>query len=125
MCSSLSTEVVDRLAPFVDRDDLERMRVVTGPPGNWIPLLLGTGAVTLGNQVFFRSGRFDPVTPRGLALIGHEAEHVAQYRRLGTAGFLWRYVRGSVTSRFSHARHPMERDVVELQRRIRTALEED
>ncbi len=123
MSNSLPDDAVDRLAPFLHREDLRRMRVVTGAPGNWLPALLRTGAVTLGSHVFFRRGRFDLNTPRGLALIGHEAGHIHQYRSLGTARFLLRYLRGAVTARLSHARHPMERDLIMMQRRIREALE--
>lgn len=35
-------------------------------------------AFTIGRHIFFGSGRWDPSSPRGLALIGHELTHVAQ-----------------------------------------------
>lgn len=38
----------------------------------------GAEAVTIGHEVFFRSGRFDPATPRGIALLTHELVHVHQ-----------------------------------------------
>jgi hypothetical protein len=35
-------------------------------------------AVTYGEHILLRAGRFAPQTPRGLALLGHEVTHVAQ-----------------------------------------------
>ena len=35
-------------------------------------------AFTLGRDVYFNRGYFDPSSPRGIALIGHELTHVAQ-----------------------------------------------
>jgi hypothetical protein len=50
-------------------------------------------AVTVGNQVLFRADRYRPHTPQGLALLAHEATHVAQaqqpnvaWQRATTAG---------------------------------------
>ena len=39
---------------------------------------IGAQAFTRGLDVFFAPGRFDPSTPTGLALIGHELTHVKQ-----------------------------------------------
>lgn len=125
MSAPLSVDVIERLAAHVDRDALERMRVVTGRPGNWIPVALRTGAVTIGRHVFFRAGRFDTGSGRGLALIAHEAMHVGQYGELGLPGFFARYAWGIVTSRFRYARHPMEAPLIAAQRRIRVALERE
>lgn len=123
MADPLPPEVVDRLAAFVERDDLERMRVVTGAPGAWIPLALGTGAVVVGNRAFFRHGRYDPTTPKGLALIAHESRHVGQYAQLGVPRFLWRYAVGAIRVGFRHGRHPMEMPLITEQQSIRDALE--
>jgi hypothetical protein len=43
----------------------------------------GAEAVTLGHEIFFRSGRLDPGSPRGLALLAHELTHVWQQARPG------------------------------------------
>ena len=40
-------------------------------------------AVTVGADVFFRSGRFDAVAPRGFALLAHEATHVREFLQPG------------------------------------------
>ncbi len=118
----LPVDVIHTLAPFVPRQDLERLRVVTGTPGRWLPALLRTGATTFGHHVFFRSGRYRIDSSRGLALIAHEAAHVTQYRELGTPRFLLRYIRGQFQCRFNHDSHPMEIPMIALQRRVRAEL---
>jgi hypothetical protein len=123
MSRPLPHDAMARLAPYVPREDLQAMRVVTGVPGRWIPWALRAGATTLGRYVFFREGRFRPDTARGLALIAHEAGHVRQWRQLGVVRFLLRYGRGLVASRFQHARHPMEAPLNEAQARILGLLE--
>ncbi len=42
-------------------------------------------AVTVGNQVLFRADRYRPHTPQGLALLAHEATHVAQAQQPNVA----------------------------------------
>ncbi|MGI4788789.1 MAG: eCIS core domain-containing protein [Janthinobacterium lividum] len=41
-------------------------------------------AFTIGNDIFFGEGKFDPHTPQGLGLIAHELTHVGQ--QTGTTG---------------------------------------
>src|SRR4029077_17784849 len=40
-------------------------------------------AVTIGDEIYFRPGRFQPDTPEGSALLAHELAHVAQQRARG------------------------------------------
>ena len=125
--AAVPQEVRARLAPLLgqtEREALERMRVVTGAPGRWLPPLLRTTATTLGRYVLFRLDRYDPASPRGLALLAHEAVHVRDYERLGVARFLARYGRGLLAARFVHDRHPMEQEAIAVRRRVRRALEE-
>jgi hypothetical protein len=119
----LSPTTVERLAPFVPRRDLEAMRAVTGAPGRWIPGLFGMSATTTWNCVFFRQGSFDEATPRGLALIAHEAVHITQVRKMTLPLFLARYVLGQFQCRFRHDSHPLEAPAIVVQRRVREALE--
>ena len=123
MRQRLSPAIVDRLAPYVPREALERMRVLTGRPWRWFPTTIGMAAVTFGDHVLFREGSYDPVSPRGVALIAHEAMHVAQYRRYGRVGMVLRYLRGQIKCRFRHDDHPLERECIVVQRRVRGALE--
>jgi hypothetical protein len=119
----LSPETVAILAPHVPRESLERMRALTGRPWQWVPPVIGMAAITLGDHVLIRSGRYDPDTPRGLALIAHEAMHVAQYRRHGRIGMAARYLWGQLKCGFRHDRHPMEIPCIETQRIVRALLE--
>ena len=122
MSSQLPLDVVETLAPFVERASLDAMRVVSGWPGRWYPTALRTGATTLGHYVFFREGRYRFDTARGLALIAHEAGHITQVREMGLPRFLVRYARGQFQCAFHHDSHPMEVPMIELQRRVREAL---
>jgi hypothetical protein len=99
------------------------MRVVTTAPGSWLPPLFRAGAMTFGSTVLFRARRYDTESPRGLALIAHEAGHITQWRDLGWVRFLLEYARGQITTGFSHARHPLERPLNERQQAVRAAIE--
>ena len=120
----LPPEVIERLAPYVDRDALTAFRARTVMPWTWLPKALRVGAVTLGANVSFRTGRYDPTTPRGLALIAHECVHVRQYRELGTFRFLLSYARHALAVRGDHDSHPMEVEAEALQARLRSELAE-
>lgn len=123
MSEPLPPSAMQRLAPYVDIDVLRQVRIVTGAPGRWLPALLRTGAVTVGPYCCFRRGRYNPDSPRGLALIAHEALHTVQYRELGVPRFMARYLWGAVRVGFDHDRHPMEAPLIARQREIRRALE--
>lgn len=124
MSQRLNVATIERLSEFVPRQDLELMRVVRGAPFRWWPSVLGMAASTLGHFVCFRSGYFDELSPRGLALIAHEAVHIGQVREMGLPVFLGRYLVWNIRCRFKHDRHPMEIPAIELQRRVRRELEE-
>ena len=46
-----------------------------------IPTSSDVVGMTLENDIYFRPGVYDPGTPDGLALLGHELTHVGQYRQ--------------------------------------------
>lgn len=125
MSERLPPLVLGRLANYVPARNLVEMRVVTGMPGRLIPTLLGAGATTIGCRVFFSKGRYDPLSPRGLALIAHESGHIGQCREMGLPRYLGQYCWQALRVRFDHARHPMEMPLNELQRRVRAELERD
>ena len=123
MRQRLSPETIATLSPHVDAEALARIRVMTGRPWGWAPRVIRMAAVTFGDHVLIRPDRFDETTPRGLALIAHEAMHVAQYRRYGRIRMGARYVWGQLRCGFRHDRHPMERPCIEVQRIVRALLE--
>ncbi|MHB0937059.1 MAG: eCIS core domain-containing protein [Armatimonadota bacterium] len=59
-------------------------RLHRGPAAASAARMLNAEAFTIGRDVFFGHGRYDPVTPQGRGLIAHELTHVAQ--QTGAAG---------------------------------------
>ena len=59
-------------------------------------------AFTLGTRIYVRTPYLVPSAMR------HELQHVRQWERLGTIGFIYRYVRELLTYGFSNA--PLERE---------------
>ncbi len=123
MTSRLSNETIERLAPFVAPESLRAMRVVRTSPLAVLPALLKMSAITFAPCVIFREGSFDTTTPRGLALIAHEAGHITQAREMGLPRFLIRYAIANVRCGFHHNQHPMEVPMIALQQQVRIALE--
>ena len=117
----LAEDVVATLSEFVPDEDLRRIRVVTGRPWRWLPVLLGMSAITFAPFVVFRAGRFDTATARGMALIAHEAVHIGQARELRWR-FYPKYLWGQFKCGFQHDRHEMEAPGIAVQRRVRGVL---
>ncbi len=65
------------------------MRFHTGPAAQAAAKSLSADAFTIGTDVFFAEGKFDPRSPSGMGLIGHEATHVGQ--QLGLTGNKMRF----------------------------------
>jgi hypothetical protein len=57
-------------------EDLSDVRVHVGPEAPAI----GALAFTMGSDIYFAPGQYDPITPRGQELLGHELTHVLQQR---------------------------------------------
>jgi hypothetical protein len=53
------------------------VRVHVGPEAPSI----GALAFTLGSNIYFAPGQYDPASPRGQQLLGHELTHVVQQRQ--------------------------------------------
>lgn len=99
----------DKLAPVAEEEQPEAGRELSGLTREHLRQLLGRGAeelrvhegsdadrfsrqnradaVTVGRDVYFRKGRFQPEEPRGFALLAHEATHVVEAM---TPGASWR-----------------------------------
>lgn len=56
--------------------DFGDVRIHIGPQAPAI----GAIAFTLGSQIFFAPGQYQPASPNGQALLGHELAHVVQQR---------------------------------------------
>ncbi len=60
------------------RADLHAVRVHTGPEAQRAAAALSANAFTLGTDIYFASGKFDPDSAAGQRLIAHEVAHAAQ-----------------------------------------------
>ncbi len=78
--TALPAALRERLRPLVGTG-LDGVRVHRGPQADALARASGAAAVTVGEEIFFRTGRFRPETPDGRALLAHELTHVAQGRR--------------------------------------------
>ena len=58
--------------------DFREMRVHTGPEADELNRHLGARAFTIGSDVFFKRGAYDPASMSGRQLIAHELVHVVQ-----------------------------------------------
>jgi hypothetical protein len=58
--------------------DFADVRVHTDGPAAQASNALRAEAFATGRDVYFAQGRYDPSSPRGMALLGHELTHVAQ-----------------------------------------------
>ena len=56
---------------------LPKIQVHTSPVADRVTRRVGADAVTTRNVIYFRQGAFQPGTPKGAALLAHEATHVA------------------------------------------------
>ena len=75
-------------APYFCREVLELARIVDGRVPFW--LRRDMCAVVLYNRIYFRPGVYQPSSVEGMALLGHELMHVAQYQAGMTIwGYLW------------------------------------
>lgn len=119
----LTRTTVETLSAYVDRRDLRAMFVVTEAPFRWWPGLFGMAATAFWRFVWFKAGSFDETSPRGLALIAHEAFHIGQAREVTWPVFAVRYAIGQVRCGFRHNRHPLEIPAIQLQQRVRAELE--
>ncbi|MFD9050302.1 eCIS core domain-containing protein [Streptomyces zaomyceticus] len=69
--------------------DFSPVRVHVGPEADRATGELGALAYTVGNDVVFSHGAYDPLSRRGRSLIAHELAHVAQHGGApGAPGFL-------------------------------------
>ncbi len=90
--------------------DVARARIVDVP---W--LTPGVAAMTLGRVILLRRDHADDT-----ALLAHELVHVRQWRELGAARFLWRYLGPYARSRASGLSHQRAYETIPLEVEART-----
>lgn len=75
------------LEPYFPGLNLEEVRIHRDAAADRAARSLGAQAFSLGRDIYFQAARFNPSSARGLALLGHEVEHVRQAlngERVGT-----------------------------------------
>ncbi|HYP28903.1 MAG TPA: DUF4157 domain-containing protein [Blastocatellia bacterium] len=120
--SALPESTIKLLAPYFPSLNLREIRVREGIP--WY-VLMDASAYADRNYIYFAPGAYDPYSVEGIAIIGHEITHSAQYKAIGTLKFrvlyLWEWVRGLYTHlsiRRAYARNPFEVAAARMQSRI-------
>ena len=83
--SSLDRETRARLESGLGAD-LSGVRIHTGDEADKLSRAMGATAFTTGQDIFFRSGLFNPHSADGLRLIAHEATHTLQQATGPVAG---------------------------------------
>lgn len=63
--------------------DFGPVRIHTGPAADAAARSMSAAAYTVGDDIAFAAGRYQPGTPAGRALVAHELAHVVQQRRQG------------------------------------------
>lgn len=91
--------------PLVPPADVARARIVAVP---W--LTPGVAAMTVGRLILLRR---DHAHDR--ALVAHELVHVRQWRELGPARFLWRYLGGYARGRAAGLGHQRAYEAIPLE----------
>ncbi|MBV8995040.1 MAG: DUF4157 domain-containing protein, partial [Pseudonocardiales bacterium] len=79
---ALPSDVAERLRTHVG-PAAAAMRVHDGEHADAVAGRHSADAVTVGADVFFRSGRYRPREPRGFGLLVHEATHVVERLQCG------------------------------------------
>lgn len=79
--------------------------------------------MTIAPFVFFGKHRYDPTSPRSLALLAHELQHIQQYREMGHLRFLFTYSRDRLKAGRYSRDLPLESGPYALQEEVRAALE--
>jgi uncharacterized protein DUF4157 len=101
---------VDGDFPLVPPADVARARIVDVPC-----LTPGVAAMTLGRVILLRRDHADDT-----ALLAHELVHVRQWRELGAARFLWRYLGAYARSRAAGLSHQRAYETIPLEVEART-----
>jgi hypothetical protein len=91
--------------PLVPPADVARARIIDVP---W--LTPGAAAMTLGRVILLRRGHAGDD-----ALLAHELVHVRQWRELGAARFLWRYLTAYGRGRAAGLGHQGAYDAIPLE----------
>ncbi|HEY6147511.1 MAG TPA: DUF4157 domain-containing protein [Thermoanaerobaculia bacterium] len=98
------------------------VRVRTGALARFSTRLLGADAFVFGRSIFLSrsaASAFVAGAPESRALLAHELAHVEQFRRLGMARFLARYLAEYLRARGRGATHAQAYGEISFEREAR------
>ena len=72
--------------------DFSSVRIHTDAQAHQLNRQLGSNAFATGNDVFFRSGKYEPNTPSGKRLLAHELTHTIQQKQISPSDQISRMV---------------------------------
>jgi hypothetical protein len=120
----LDERAVESLNRWFPDLDLKRVRLIHSGPVSWfVRTVLRQGAMTIAPYVFFGKHRYDPASPRSLALLAHELHHIRQYKEMGHVRFLYTYMRDRLKAGEYRRDLPLEAGPYALQDEVRAVLE--
>ena len=82
--SRLDRQTLSSLAP--SHGDVSDAHIHVGNEADRLARTVNAQAFTVGNDVFFRNGSYDPSSKKGKELLAHELTHVVQQRGAPAAG---------------------------------------
>jgi RHS repeat-associated protein len=95
------------LSPYIPKKDLDNANLHDGEVPSYLPK--GYDGITRGNDIYFRPGVYDPCTPAGIAVLGHELVHVGQYSQGMTwISYLWSTRNGYENSKYEQPAYAMQ-----------------
>ncbi|MDC7220340.1 MAG: DUF4157 domain-containing protein [Spirochaetales bacterium] len=74
----LDSALLSRMEVLFDYD-FKSVRIHLGPVAESVTSQQGASAVTMGSDIYFSEGAFEPHKEQGLVLLAHELEHVKQF----------------------------------------------
>jgi hypothetical protein len=120
----MDDRAIAALRPWFPDLDFTHVHLVHSGPASWfVRVVLRQGAMTIAPYVFFGKHRFDPSSPRSLALLAHELRHIEQYAKMGRLRFLVTYARDRIKARKYSRDLPLEAGPYALQDEVRLALQ--
>jgi uncharacterized protein DUF4157 len=122
----MDEQAVKALRPWFPDLDLTHITLVHSGVMSWIVgNVLRQGAMVISPFVFFGKHKYDPESPRSLALLAHELRHIEQYRELGHLKFVYTYTRDRWRAGGYSRNLPLEAGPYALQEEVRAKLEAD
>ena len=120
----MDERTITALRPWFPDLDFVRVHLVHSGPMSWfVRAILRQGAMTIAPYIFFGRHRYEPASPRSLALLAHELRHIEQYAEMGHLRFLFTYARDRIRAGKYSRNLPLEAGPYALQDEVRLALQ--